>query len=705
MKYVSFKGQLIVFASSFLVAAVGMTVFGLQERSRASELVGKSFEISAKQLADAIGFSVKTSDLAAIEMIASRSFISESADFYRILDLNSLPIFQKNVEGAGLAVSLRELCGTRASGVLSITYANAAVGQIEYCYNSHSSIATGWFLAMPFFVLLISGVLTVLNLGILKLLLKQIWQFLSTLEKLDPLNPVLLRPNGGQVHPAVNQVYEQVGHLISRINHLAEEREKSKIVVALGEVASQVAHDVRSPLSALEMMLGRIAQLPEQDRLIIRGAVNRIKDIAQNLLDQNRQANAKKGVTLPVVISDSKEPQSTVLLSSLIEPLVTEKRMQFRSKIGVQIEATLDAGSYGLFGSVQPTEFKRVVSNLVNNAVEVLPDNGMVSISMRRSSNGTDIIVRDNGRGIPSDTLAKLGNRGETHGKAGGSGLGLYHARTSVESWGGRLMIESKVGAGTAVTISLPTAQSPSWFVSILELSAGSSVVIVDDDASIHQIWQGRLDSFGVAKNQISIVHLSTPDQLRNWVGDQTDQLRRTLYLVDFELLGFRESGLDLINELNLGHQSVLVTSRFEEQHIRERCQKLNVKLIPKGLAGFVPIGLVKPRIKLDAILVDDDSLVKMTWEMAARLNGKTMVHLFDALGFFSRASEFDLRSPVYIDSSLGNDVKGEWVAKEISDLGFESVFLATGHEPSQFRPMPWIKEIVGKDPPWHAVG
>ena len=59
---------------------------------------------------------------------------------------------------------------------------------------------------------------------------------------------------------------------------------------------------------------------------------------------------------------------------------------------------------------------------------------------------------------------------------------------------------------------------------------------------------------------------------------------------MDYEIYGSKESGLDLIEELGLGAQAVLVTSRFDEAGIRGRCDRLGVKLIPKSMSGFVPI-------------------------------------------------------------------------------------------------------------------
>ena len=70
----------------------------------------------------------------------------------------------------------------------------------------------------------------------------------------------------------------------------------------------------------------------------------------------------------------SGETSSTVqLLPCLIESLFTEKRIQYRSRLKVKIEADIGASAYGLFANIPSVDFKCVLSNLIDNAVDVLP--------------------------------------------------------------------------------------------------------------------------------------------------------------------------------------------------------------------------------------------------------------------------------------------------------------------------------------------
>ena len=477
--------------------------------------------------------------------------------------------------------------------------------------------------------------------------------------------------------------------------------EKLRTEVDLGRLASQVAHDIRSPLAALAIAEKDLAVLPEDTRVLIRSAVSRIRDIANHLLEKNSAANQMDN-SVQAAQSQITEAMTPQLLSSLIDGLLTEKRMQFRPKMGLKIEGPFEAHSYGLFAKIQLNELKRVLSNLVNNSVEALGDQGNVTIGLDATSEDRiRIQVQDNGQGIPPEILAKLGPRGESHGKAEGSGLGLYHARTSIESWGGTLELQSRVGVGTTVTLTLPKVEAPKWFVAELSFTQGSIVVILDDDETIHRIWQGRAESARLNEYGVQLVHLSTPEELRTWTFEHAQQNLNVRYLLDYELLGFEESGLDLIEELGIAAQSILVTSRYEEPIIRESCLKLQVSLIPKGMAGFVPIRILEPLRKYDALLLDDDPLIGIIWSNAAKNLGKRLLVFSEVEDFFEALHQVERSTSIYIDSNLTKGVKGQDLVPQVATLGFQTIYLATGYEPESFPNIAGLTGVVGKNPPF----
>lgn len=101
---------------------------------------------------------------------------------------------------------------------------------------------------------------------------------------------------------------------------------------------------------------------------------------------------------------------------------------------------------------------------------------------------------------------------------------------------------------------------------------------------------------------------------------------------------------------------------------------------------------------KLNIILIDDDSLMHMVWNKG--LKDHNFTSFFSIEDFISKASDYPKDALVYIDSDLGNGVRGEIDGKKIFDLGFSNIYIATGYSADDIKKADWIKEVVGKRPP-----
>ncbi len=431
-----------------------------------------------------------------------------------------------------------------------------------------------------------------------------------------------------------------------------------------------------------------------------------MNDITNSLLTKHvKSPSASVSNESVVLVPDVPAPQ---LLSSLLASLASEKRVQYKSSGRAVIELRTAAEAYGLFGNVQPTEFKRVLSNLVNNAVEALPNSGgTVYLDLIEKDGYALVGVHDNGKGIPKEFLSRLGARGSSHGKPGGSGLGLFHARASAQRWGGRLEINSVVDKGTTVTLAIPLAPPPAWFLSALLCRAGQTVVVLDDDTSVHQVWQKRLGALGSNGRGIELVHVFNPKDLRDWVASNDAKAADALFLLDFHLLQHSETGLDLAAALRLTDRAILVTNAHDDPAVMRRCTDLHMRLLPKSLTRIVPVQIQDAADGaadlLDAVLVDDNKLVQDTWSRAARRCSKKLRVFSTAGELLVEIDKIDIRSPIYLDSYLDERTRGEIVARDLHARGFRNLYLATGHSPNTFGDMPWIKEIVGKHAPWRA--
>jgi signal transduction histidine kinase len=366
----------------------------------------------------------------------------------------------------------------------------------------------------------------------------------------------------------------EVRPLIEKLNILYDQQAKSETKVRIGEMARQVAHDIRSPLSALNMVTGTLnGQLAEQQRVIIRAATQRINDIANGLLG-------------PAGGASQDRKTKTEMLIPLIESVLSEKRAQYRERLELDIQSDLSHG-YGLFAAMDSVEISRVLSNLINNSVESLQQGGgWIKVSAQLNGRFADIVVQDNGAGIPREVLSRVGEQGFSYGKQG-SGLGIHHAMQVLKDMQGRFEIKSTPGVGTTVMLSLPLAQPPPWFVRKLMLTS-RLVVSVDDDRTIHQIWATRLTA--MPGSQIKHCMFSSLEEFEKWFESHGN--RSMLVLIDYEFLHQQENGLKIVERLGIAQQSVLVTSRYDDQAVRQKAEELHLGILPKTLAAYIPIEL-----------------------------------------------------------------------------------------------------------------
>lgn len=210
----------------------------------------------------------------------------------------------------------------------------------------------------------------------------------------------------------------------------------------LNEMASQVAHDIRSPIGALRVALEGVkknAELSDETQLIER-AVQRISSIAGDLLKKRRKTSSGRCEVVPV-----------------IEQIVKEKRVEYGRSPEVVIEYEVSELDQKTEVRIDSSTLGRILSNVINNAREALPESGgRIVVRLKSNRRDVEIQVEDSGRGMSPETLKKVRAGGVSIGKAEGSGLGLSYCLQQMERCGGRFELESRLGEGTRAVLMIP---------------------------------------------------------------------------------------------------------------------------------------------------------------------------------------------------------------------------------------------------------
>lgn len=286
--------------------------------------------------------------------------------------------------------------------------------------------------------------------------------------------------------------------------------EKNIMTQRLNQIATDAAHDIRSPIAVLNTCLEYVPAIPEQDRSLMRTATCRINAIANSLLNEFREQSRQESVVSDVRL---------VSLVSLLHSVLREKKAQFSAE-AVTINLDLKQTDLSYFAMINLEEMKRVLSNLINNAVESFIDNrGTIYLSLNGDENGVTITVEDNGCGIAVQDQERVLQRGVSL-KENGTGIGLYHAKKTIESWHGVLSLSSVENEGTCITLQLPRQTTPSWFIHEIKLSLSTPIAFLDDDVSVHRAWQLKLAA--VSKNLV--LNFFTEPQAQSLIGPSNSQ-------------------------------------------------------------------------------------------------------------------------------------------------------------------------------------
>jgi signal transduction histidine kinase len=244
------------------------------------------------------------------------------------------------------------------------------------------------------------------------------------------------------------QVSEYTKCLEQKINETNQRLKQSERLAAIGETAAMVGHDIRNPLQAIigELYLQRqdVDLLPEGS--IKSGLQESIKAIEDNVFYVNKIVSDLQDFAKPL---KAEEAEEEVNFNAVLEDALTIVPIPNN----LQVELTVEKN----FPTVRANYpmLKRILTNLIMNAVQAMPKGGKLTITAKRLGDKAEIAVQDSGEGIPEEVKAKLFKPLFTT-KSKGQGLGLAVVKRLVETQGGSVGFESETGRGAKFYIHLP---------------------------------------------------------------------------------------------------------------------------------------------------------------------------------------------------------------------------------------------------------
>ena len=262
-------------------------------------------------------------------------------------------------------------------------------------------------------------------------------------------NGVILQ---GEPFHILNRVFDQAIGLALQTYATAKAKE---VQSRREEYLAFVAHDLRTPLSAISMA-GKVLELtlPQQSenanaaRMLkaLRRNVQHLEKLVAKVLEENTNLETEIGIKLE---------RRTIDLWSLVEGLTYD----LHPVAGTWSTQLINNVPDDLVVYADANLLKRVFQNLIANAIKYTPQGEIIIGAAEDAAKGTvECWVSDNGAGIPAALLEKIFNKGETDQEnAGGAGLGLAIVKAFTEADGGNVTVESTEGVGSTFRFSLPT--------------------------------------------------------------------------------------------------------------------------------------------------------------------------------------------------------------------------------------------------------
>lgn len=352
-------------------------------------------------------------------------------------------------------------------------------------------------------------------------------------------------------------------------------------------LACKVAHDINSPVAALRMMIDSYEELHEDKRTFLRRATESILDIANNLISNYQP---EENIINPGIAGI--ELRELLLVSDLMCHLVSEKKVQYQQH-PMTFDIVVAKDAQFAFIKVQKTEFRRSMSNLINNAVDALENNksGKITIQLTADADVVVVDIIDNGKGMSLDMVEKIQiGQSFTKDKEHGHGLGLRQVWDMLECNQGALEVQSLVGRGSSIQLHFPRAVAPKWIAQEIHLTADSVIVILDDEESIHTAWDLRFAPLIALYPSLQLHHFTRGQEILNFLNNLSEtKKKQAVLLSDYELLHQDRNGLQIIEASEI-KGAILVTSYYANFQIREAAERMKVKLLPKQMASIIPI-------------------------------------------------------------------------------------------------------------------
>lgn len=249
-------------------------------------------------------------------------------------------------------------------------------------------------------------------------------------------------------YPSIEGIALIATDITERKNLEKQLHEKDRLA-AIGQTAGMVGHDIRNPLQAMMSDVFLLKEfLKSMPNMQTKNEVEESLDgLEKNIAYVNKIVADLQDYARPL-----KPEYSQIDAAECVNSVLKNVDLPDNIKLVISIAAPKKFTSEATF-------IRRSLTNLVNNALQAMPDGGTLTINAQQAPKSVTFTVADTGAGIPDEVKPKLFSPMMTT-KSKGQGLGLAVVKRLIEGIGGKVTVETQLGKGTRFMIELPLTQS-----------------------------------------------------------------------------------------------------------------------------------------------------------------------------------------------------------------------------------------------------
>lgn len=326
---------------------------------------------------------------------------------------------------------------------------------------------TMFFLNLPYFATeqnlrneISSFMVTLVNVYVLLLIIAGFIAYVVSRSITSPLATIAGKFKGiklGKANEPIVWTHEdEIGLLVAEYNKMLKELENSAELLARSEresawrdMAKQVAHEIKNPLTPMRLSIQHLQRAIQTNAPNVQELTRRVSDTLLEQIDNlaNIASEFSNFAVMPKAVNE------VLCLNDVLENVTALFNENEEADISIQLP------DEKIHVYADKNQLIRVFNNLIKNAIQAIPNNreGKIEVSLSMGEHRAIVKVKDNGSGIDDDKKEKVFVPNFTT-KSSGMGIGLAMSKNIVESAGGYIWFESVVNEGTTFFIEFPVA-------------------------------------------------------------------------------------------------------------------------------------------------------------------------------------------------------------------------------------------------------